>query len=269
MSPIVSFNFNEIFSFFTVLVRVSVLFVVLPFFGEQTIPIKIKVLLSLAIAMMLYPTLVTSHLLLPNTIGAYAQSAGGIVQVITLEILFALALGFSAKLVFMAIQVGGDVIGNFMGFAAASQFDPNQQSQTQVVTQLLYTLMLLVFLAIDGHHLMLEATLRSYEIVGVGEVKLGGSFAERLLTFSGQMIRLGLQLGAPMAISLFAINVIYGVFAKALPQMNILILSLSVSAFVGLFVLLISLPEFQSTSTNLFSTIGDEMGHTMTSMKGK
>jgi flagellar biosynthesis protein FliR len=168
----------------------------------------------------------------------------------------------------MAIQIGGDIIGNFMGFSAASQFDANQQSQSQVVERLLYTLMVLVFLAVNGHHLMLMAVMKSYEVVGIGQASISGNFAQRLVEFSSSMIRLGMQLAAPMAFSIFVINLIYGVFAKALPQMNILILSLSVSAFVGLFVLLVSLPQFQSTSTELFSRIGHEMGTTLLTLKG-
>ncbi len=268
MNSVVSFNFNEIFAFFTVLVRMSVLFAILPFLGDSAIPGKIKILLALAVSLVIYPTLVSNGVIVPSRMSVWTSSASGIIQVITLEALFALALGFSAKIIFMAIQIGGDIIGNFMGFASASQFDPHQESQSQIVAKLLTTLMLLLFLVMDGHHLMLKAALRSYEIIGIGKVVLGGTFSERILTFSGEMIRIGMQLGAPMALSLFAINIVYGVFAKAMPQMNILILSLSVSAFVGLFVLLVSLPEFQSTSRSLFSRIGDEMGYTMESMQG-
>ena len=55
-----------------------------------------------------------------------------------------------------------------MGFSTASTYDPHQESQTQVVAQIQMAIAMLLFLALDGHHLMLRASLESYRIVGVG-----------------------------------------------------------------------------------------------------
>ena len=257
------FNFNqaEMMTFFAVLVRYSVLFAVLPFVGDRTIPMPVKVLLSLAVTIALFPALVSSGAVHPGEALVWSATASGIVSTITLEVLFALALGFTARLAFDAISFGGNLVGNFMGFASASTYDPHQESQTQLIAQIQMAIAMLIFLVMDGHHLMLRAALDSYRIVGLGALKinLGPKFIQTLVQMSGQVIRFGIEIAAPVAISLFAVNVAFGVMAKAMPQLNILVLSLAASALVGMLVMLLTMPEFQGLVGNIVGRVGDSM----------
>lgn len=266
MSNLLNFTQEEVLTFFAVLARFSTLVVVLPFVGEKIIPAPVKVLLALSISVILYPILVSNGSVDPREAIQWGASASGLIGTIGLEILFGLALGFIAKLVFEAISIGGDLAGTFMGFASASQFDPHQETQTQVVSKFLMALAFLLFITLDGHHLMLHAALNSYDIVGLGKVHLGASFAAALLELSSHVIQVGLQLAAPMALSLFTINIVYGVMAKAMPQLNVLILSFAVSALVGLVVLFVSLPEFNGVTSHLLSSVGDRMYFMMKQM---
>jgi len=257
------FNFNqeELLSFFAVLIRYSVLFAILPFVGDKSVPGPTKILLALATTIALFPALVSNGGVKPGDAMVWGASASGIISTITLEILFALALGFVARIIFDAILMGGNLVGNFMGFSIASTYDAHQESQTQVVAQVQMTLAMLIFLVLDGHHLMLRAALDSYRVVGVGSLNigLGTAFVTKLIELSGNVIRFGLEIAAPVAISLFAVNVAFGVLAKAMPQLNILVLSFAASGLIGLGVLFLSLPEFQGLVGNYLSQIGDWM----------
>jgi len=257
---------NEFLTFFVVLVRTSILFSILPLFGDRVIPAPVKILLSLAVTVMLYPILVSTGRINPADANIWASTASGLIGVIAIETIFALAVGFSARIVFEAIQIGGDIAGNFMGFAAASQYDPHAESQTQVISKLNSTLGMLIFLAIDGHHIMLRAALDSFAVVGLGQANFGAAFGERLMGVTSQVVKLGLQFAAPMAVAFFGVNLVYGIISKAMPQLNILVLSFSVSAAVGLVLLVLCLPEFQSLTTTLFEDMGNEMGRMMQSM---
>ena len=251
-----NFTQEDFLTFFAVLVRISVLIAVFPVFGDRLVPPPIKVLLSLAITTAIYPVLVGMGQVSPSNAAVWGLTSSGIAGVIGIEVVFALALAFSARVVFDAIQIGGDITGSLMGFSTASMYDPHQESQSQVIAQLQMTFAMLIFLGIDGHHLFLSATVKSFEIVGLGGAKIGAQFSEMILKLSGETLRLGLQLAAPTALTFFGVNIVYGIFAKAMPQINILILSFSISALVGMFVLLISYTEFHETILVLFERLG-------------
>jgi flagellar biosynthesis protein FliR len=263
-----AFSQEEMLSFFAVLVRYSVLVSVLPFVGDRLVPVPVKVLLALVLSVALFPSLVSRGYVRPGDSLAWGASASGIAGVMASETLFALMLGYTARLAFDAVSFGGNLVGNFMGYAMASSYDPHQESQSQVVAEIHMAIAMLLFLTLDGHHLMLRASLDSYSVLGVGKLggvimgsspQFGQAFSQRLIELGGQVIRFGVLLAAPVAISLFAVNVAFGVMAKAMPQVNVLVLSFAVSAFVGLIVMLIGLPELQGATAGVLGKMGEWM----------
>jgi flagellar biosynthesis protein FliR len=269
-----SFDAEELLSFFAVLVRFSVLVAVMPFVGDRFVPGPVKVLLALAISICVFPALLGSGQVRPQEARVWAATSGGIIGVVGAEAVFALVLGFTAKFAFDAISFGGNLVGGFMGFASASMFDPHQETQTQVVAEVYAALAMLLFLALDGHHLILRASLDSYRIMGLGGLLAPGkgftaAFSERLVEITGQVVRFGVQLAAPVAVSMFAVNVAFGVMSRAMPQLNVLVLSFAVTAIVGLFVILLTLPEFQGAAGNVLGRAGDWMGMMAAALAGK
>ena len=98
--------------FFAVLVRFSVLVAILPFLGDKVIPSPIKVLLSLSLTFALFPSLVARGWVKPGEAIVWGSSAAGIIGVIVMESLLAVVIGFTAKMVFEAIQFGGNLTGS-------------------------------------------------------------------------------------------------------------------------------------------------------------
>jgi flagellar biosynthesis protein FliR len=261
-----NFNVDELLTFFAVLVRYSILFSILPFLGDHYVPSPVKILLSLSATVALFPGLLASGVIHPADAAVWGASAGGIASTITVEVMIALVLGYVARFAFDTIHFGGNLVGNFMGFGIASTFDPSMQSQTQVVAEIQAVIGMLIFLAIDGHHLMIRAALQSYQIIGLGGAGMlaGGSIinattVQRMGELTGQVLRLGLEISAPIAIVLFSVNMVFGILAKAMPQLNILVLSVTISAIIGLVMMFITLPEFQGAAADVFTRMGDSM----------
>lgn len=265
------FNFSEpeMLCFFAVLVRFSTLIAVLPITGDRFVPAPAKVLLALAITIALYPALVGSGQVSPAEAARWGSQVGTLVGTIGLEALFGLSMGFVARLGFETIHFGANMAGTYMGFAMASHFDPHQETQTQTVAEIQVALATLAFLAVDGHHLMLRASMDSYRIVGMGAAGINAAVSSRLTDLTSQVVTLGLQLSAPIAVAIFAVNVVFGVLAKALPQMNFLVISFAVTAVVGLTVMLIGIPEFQGAATEVMGRVGDSMEAVARAMVGK
>lgn len=224
-------------------------------------PAPVKVLLAFSVSIMLFPVLLGQGLIHPGEALRWGATAGGIVGTVATEAIFGLILGFVAKLVFDSIAFGGNLTGHFMGFSMANTYDPHMESQTMVVAEIQMTIAMLAFLALDGHHLMLRAALGSYQIVGLGALKNGVSadVSKMLITLTSDVVKAGVQLSAPVAVSIFAVNVAFGVLAKAMPQLNILVLSLAATALVGLSVMFLTVPEFQGLASNVLGKIGESM----------
>ena len=255
------FNFQEqeLIAFFMVMVRFATLFAVLPFFGDKLVPGPVRVLLALSISVLVFPVLRGSQGAHLNDIAILGRSVGGIVSTTVSEVLLGLLLGFTAKLVFEGIAFGANLIGNLMGYASATSFDPHQESQTEIIAQLQTTIAMLLFITMDGRHLILKASLNSFDLVGIGRLTVNIMMVERITAMTGQIFSFGLQLAAPMAMALFGVNLVFGLISKALPQMNILILSLSVSGLVGLIVMFIGVPGFYALNLGMLENIADWM----------
>jgi len=264
-----AFGMAEILTFFAVLVRYSILMSVLPFVGDRTVPGPVKILLALAVSLALFPALVYSGKVKPIEAVIWGKTASGIISTIGLEALVGLSLGFTAKLVFDGVAFGANLMGNFMGFASASVYDPHQESQTEVIAQIQTTLAMLLFLALDGHHMMLRASLDSYSIVGIGKAAFSAALAQRVLSFTGEVFHFGLQLAAPVAVSMFVVNVVFGVISKSMPQINILVLSFSVTALVGLIVMFISNAQFSEGAAEILLRVSNWIDGVLLALGGR
>lgn len=266
--PFSQFTDDEILTFFAILVRYSVMGAVIPFIGDKVVPAPVKVLLSLCVAWIMYPTLVQKGWVHPHQAQAWGNTAFGIAGTIALEALVGLILGFTAKVAFDTISFGANLIGSFMGFAAASTFDPHQESNTQVIAEVQMAIAMLIFLTLNGHHLMLRAAFDSYKILGLGEFGISKSFLDGWIHLTAQVVRFGVQIAAPVALSVFAVNVIFGIMAKSVPQLNILVLSMSVTSIIGLCVLFLSIPQFATVAGNVLEKMGDQMNVMLVAMGG-
>ena len=251
------FNFNlaELLTFFAVVMRYSVLISVLPILGDRVVPVPLKILFSLSISVALFPSLVLSKYIRLIDAWSWGATAGGLMSTITLEVMLGLLLGYVGRLIFDAISFGANLVGNFMGFASASIYDHHQESQTDIIAKVQVTLAMLLFLSIDGHHLLLSAVLNSYKWVGLGQFQFNSESSRKLVEMTSEVFQLGFQIAAPVAISVFSVHSVFGILSKAMPQLNIFILSFAVIALVGFLVLFLSLDEFHEFSRALFEKL--------------
>jgi flagellar biosynthetic protein FliR len=252
-----NFDQAELLTFFALLVRVSVLIALAPIFGDRMVPAPLKILLSLSMCIILFPILTQRGVLKVEEAWIWGATTFGIAKTLTLEVMVGLAVGFIARLLFDSIQFGANLMGNYMGFSMATTYDPHAEAQTQSVAELQMALAMILFLTWDGHHLILRAFIDSYAWVGIGKAEFGSRLSEVLVSMSSETLRLGFLFAAPVGVSVFAVNVVFGVFSKALPQMNILVLSLGVTAGVGLLVLWILETELLAFSGEVLGRVAE------------
>jgi flagellar biosynthetic protein FliR len=260
---------QELLSFFMVLIRVSTLLFLLPIFGDKVVPGNVKILLSLTVSAVLFPVLRSSGMIQISDADRWSATTGNLILTLCTEMMMGLAVGYASQLVFHSIQIAGDFMAQLMGFSMASMYDPHTESQTVVLGQLISALAMLTFLSLDGHHLLFRAIVETFRLVPQGHFAMSEGFKQSLLHLVGNTVLFGLQLSAPMAACMLLVNIVYGILGKALPQLNILTLSMASSAFIGGFVLLITYPSFQSGMSSIFHTHFEDLKQFLVVYGGK
>ncbi len=225
---LISLSPEQFKSFILVLTRISIVLFMLPIFGTAMLPNLVKAGLALTISFALF-TVVRPD---PNL---FPESLLSSLNLIVSELIFGLAIGLTIRLFFAAIQLGGQLVGFQMGFAISNVLDPESGAQTPIVAHMGYWVAIVIFLLLNGHHILLKTLADSFSIVEVGSFGFRGGLFQKVLEASGDMFVLAIKFGAPAIAALLFTSAAFGIVAKVVPQMNILIVAFPLKIVVGLF----------------------------------
>jgi flagellar biosynthetic protein FliR len=237
---------TQFFSFFLILLRLGTLFTFAPVYGSAILPVPVKAAVALGLAVCLSALGVGGQVPMPATTSGLAFFAAQ-------EILLGALLGLMTRLVFAAVEFGGQLVGLQMGLGIVSILDPQFETQVSIVSQFQSLLATLLFLAVGGDRILLEAFAANLERIPPGHLVVSGPVVGALVTLSGEVFGLGLQLAAPVVVALLATQVILGVFARSMPQMNMLILGFPLQILFGFGVLGLALPHWGRALARAFS----------------
>jgi flagellar biosynthetic protein FliR len=240
MSPAPPFlSLNEFTLFTLVLGRTAGIFSSLPLLGGERVPMKIRLLLVLAMTLVLFPVLK----LVP---GALPSDFPGVFVMVMAETLIGITLGVVARALFDAVEFCGQIVGMQMGFSMANLFDPTM-GQTQLMSLFQSLLAMLLFLSLGAHHIFIRAMVESYTLIPLGGWKVSGDLLAFLVATTSGLFVLGIKLAAPVMVALLATSVALGVMARAFPQMNIFMVSMPLNIGIGFLALGLSLLVFLRT----------------------
>jgi flagellar biosynthesis protein FliR len=230
-------------------VRIGACLMVAPGFSAVTVPVRIRIVLAAAIALIVAP-------LVPPPAAIEPLSAAGVVVTVQ-QIVIGVALGFSLQIIFDAVQIGGQLIANSMGLSFAYNVDPIHGAETPVVGQLYAILVLLTFFALDGHLRLIETLAAGFRTLPVGANGLGTAGLWQLIEWGTQIFGGALAIALPAVAALTIVQLAFGVMSRAAPQLNLFAVGFPISLLLGLFLVLATLPMLQSRFVRL---IGDAFG---------
>ena len=248
MPNVLAFNAAQFLGLFLIIARISGVMITAPLLNDQTIPPTVKVGFTFLLSLVFFP--VVARPVVPPNLNVIELTL-----LISSELAVGLTIGFTAQLLFAGITLAGEIIGFQMGVSMAHVFDPAFNTQTSLIAEINTVLALMIFVSLNGHHLFIEALARSYTIAGPGHVVLGKAMLTNLTTVSGRMFLVGLQIGAPLIVSLLAANLAMGLVARAVPQINIFVVGFPFTIGLGLILMAASLPFFTEALTALHGTI--------------
>ncbi|WP_158212311.1 flagellar biosynthetic protein FliR [Natranaerobius trueperi] len=240
---------QQIILFFLLLTRITGVIMSAPIFGSNYLPSQIKVAFSIVITLVFVPLFgseTVPQLDLMN-----------IVLAIFMELMVGIGIGLIANIFFSAVHIAGQIIDMQMGFAMANVMDPQYETQVPLTGHFKYILAILIFLSINGHHLLIRTIYQSYEFFPMGEIAQLDSGALVMNELISTVFVLAVQVSAPALGTLFLTNIALGVLARTVPQMNVFIIGFPVKIFIGILAMMLMLPFYNMILETIFEHIWD------------
>ncbi len=225
---------SHLLLFTLVLARISALVMTAPIFGSQTVPVRVRAFLAVAISLVITPSLWGRSLARPTSTIDYGLLIGS-------ELLVGLALGLGVLILFSGVQVAGQFLGQMSGMALADVFDPSFDSNASIFSTVLFYVTMAVFVLIGGHRLVLGTLLDTFAALPPGDATLGQSVSEALVALTQQSFSVGIRATAPVITALLLATLVMGLISRTLPQLNILSFGFGLNSLILLATLLFSL----------------------------
>ncbi|MBF0201799.1 MAG: flagellar biosynthetic protein FliR [Desulfamplus sp.] len=221
------YNLEEFKLYLLVLARFSTVLFMMPIFGSKMLPDMLKAALAMVLSLLFYSVVDIEPSLLPDTVLET-------VLLVIFEVMMGIMMGTCIRLFFGAVQLAGQIIGFQMGFSMINVVDPQSGANVSIMEQIGYWTCLLVFIILNGHHIILLCVIESFTLVPPGGFVLQREMVDTLLAQGSRLFILSIKIGAPIIASLLFTSVAFGLIGKFAPQMNIMIVAFPMKIVVGL-----------------------------------
>lgn len=236
-------DFSTLVAIGLVLVRVTTLVLAAPAFGGVFAPATLKIGLSLILTFALLPVVS-----LPSTL-----TLTGLGVVVAREVGIGLALALAVRVLTAAAELGGHLAGFQLGLGYAATVDPTSGVRNNVVATMYANLALLLFFAINGHHVLLRALATSYRRLPVGSGGLSESIVGSVSGLLGMVFLVGAQLAAPVIVVLLLVELAFGLMERAAAGADVQVLAPPARVIVGFAVLAVALSAMPETVSRMLS----------------
>ena len=225
----------EIYKFLFVFLRVGSAFIFMPGFQSAYVPAQIRLIAAVTISLVLLPFLSSS---LPNPPADFLQ----VVKICLIELTYGVFIGMVMFTLFSALNLVGNFAGQAIGFANAQIFDPNTQNQSLLIEVFLTITALTVVFITDLHHLMINGVVDSYNIFPAGSPLPVDDLSKFFSETVNQSFIMGFKVASPFIAFMIVFYTGLGLVTRLMPQLNIFFLSLPLQIYLGLGLLLITVP---------------------------
>jgi flagellar biosynthetic protein FliR len=214
--------------------RIATIFFLFPIFGENTVPRQLRIALALVLAICLWPAVQTE-----------IRAAGGTLQWSPLalliatfrEVTYGFAVAFAARVLLHAVSIAAQLVGVNMGFQTATLFSNFTGHQESAFSVLQGWVAVMLILGLNVHHMFLEGLADSFRAVPIAPIAGSQEIARVATTIVTSSFILGLKLAAPLLVIQILLNAALGCLTRAVPQLNVFVLSFPISFLVGMIVL--------------------------------
>ena len=213
-------------AFFIVFARVGAVLMLLPVFGEESIPGRVRLMIAFGMSAALFG-------LLGGPARAAIGAGGTLPLLLIAELATGLALGMIVRILFFAISMAGSLVSLQAGYSSAVIFDPAQASQAPLLSKFVGIAAALLCMAMQVHHLWIGAIVHSYASFPIGALPPAADFAQLAIATVGRSMMLGITLAAPLIVYGIVFNVALGLAARVAPAIQVFFILQPLNLLLG------------------------------------
>ncbi len=235
LSTLIAQRWPEVVTFMLVFGRTAGLITGAPFWGSRSVPLLVRIWISLLLALAAYPLVPAAALPGGITLFSLFMALAG-------EILLGLMLGWFAQLLFAGVRLAGQEIEIKSGLGLIQLVDPHEGGQSGVFSAFLELMAGMIFFSLNGHHLLLQALAQSYAVFPLAGEKFMARVMAGLIGSAGEIFTIALKVSAPVVVGLLLSDVVLGILSRAIPQMNVFLVAQPLQFGLAILLLLLALP---------------------------
>jgi flagellar biosynthetic protein FliR len=216
------------------MIRIGAAFITAPVFGAVSIPLPVRVSLAGAIAFLVNAV----HPVVPPPVIFSVPT----IMSVAAEAIVGLALGLILQIAFTAPLVASELIGGSMGLNFATTVDPLNGRSSQALGQFFTVMLTLLFLSVDGHLVLVETIVKSYEALPPGQAWMTPAQFKAIALFGGYAFLAGLLLALPVGFLLLCLNLVMGMMSRAAPSLNLFSVGMPAALTIGVITIAVAFP---------------------------
>lgn len=233
--------------FFLVFARISGLFQFAPLFNDRQI-ISFGKITVIFFTTGIFFFMIPMPMTFPNSPILYLLA-------IIVEFIIGALIGFTTQILLIGIEMGGSLMDSQAALSAGSQLDPASGRTTTLISKWMRWLAVILFIYINGHHMMLAIVRRSYELIPIATPVRIDLAAKLLATLGIRIFSIALHFALAILLVVFLIDFMFGILSKIAPQVNVFFLGFQVKPTASLLILLLIAPGIVYRITELLKEI--------------
>ncbi|NMB83644.1 MAG: flagellar biosynthetic protein FliR [Ignavibacteria bacterium] len=234
MTEILVFDFIVLLLVF---LRISAMFVAAPIFGHKAIPPQIKLGLSLIVAYIVFLTIDKSSV-------SFELNLASLVVYSLKEIITGLIMGYILNFVFWGISFAGHLIGFDMGLMFAEVLNPFEESQNNVVGEILFFATVMLFLIINGHHYIITGLVASFKAIPLAKFTINEPVYHLLIKYAFTIFTIAIKIASPILVAFFLVHLAEGIIARVIPNIQIFFVSQPLKIGLGVTMIITLIPFY-------------------------
>ena len=227
---------SQLVVFFLILARIAGIFIQAPIFNSRSFPFYAKTVIAIWVSLLLW-FVIPIHHTLPVTALTFILAAA-------FEVAIGFTIGFICNIIFLSVQAAGEIMDMQMGLSVATALDPVFGAVISVIGRLAFFTALIMFISVDGHHLILSAFHQSFTALPAGKFANFASpdLIQQIIFLGSSLWSTAIKLAAPAVLLIFISDFTFGIVSRVAPQVNVFMLGFQVKPSLGLIGFVLALP---------------------------
>ncbi len=216
--------------------RISAMLMVAPIFSSNFVNVRSRLLLSLAISIVIIPSI-------PTEVPAVEPLSGDGLLIIAHQLLVGACMGFMLQFLFNAFIIGGQIIAMQMGLGFASMIDPQNGTTVPVISQFYLIFVTLIFISLNGHLILINVLAESFTTIPIMPSGIPHTSFRDIVAQASWMYAAGVIVALPAIGSLMMVNLAFGILSRAAPQISPFSIGFPMTIILGFAIMVVTLPN--------------------------